>query len=71
MNEKLNSLKNHIAEINDLMFLIENTTGENQQEAINKVRERVKFLMADVDALISNNNDNLERLQDVIRHMLG
>ena len=71
MNEKLNSLKNHIAEINDLMFLIENTTGENQQEAINKVRESVKFLMADVDTLISNNNDNLERLQDVIRDMLG
>ena len=71
MNEKLNSLKNHIAEINDLMFLIENTTGASQQEAIDKVKERVKFLMADVDTLISNNNDNLERLQDVIRDMLG
>ena len=71
MNENLNSLKNHIAEIIDLMFLIENTTGARQQEAIDKVKERVKFLMADVDTLISNNNDNLERLQDVIRDMLG
>ena len=71
MNRQLNSLKNHIAGINDLMFLIENTTGTSQQEAIDKVKERVKFLMADVDTLISNNNDNLERLQDVIRDMLG
>ena len=71
MNRQLNSLKNHIAGINDLMFLIENTTGASQQEAIDKVKERVKFLMADVDILISNNNDNLERLQDVIRDMLG
>ena len=71
MNKQLNSLKNHIAGINDLMFLVENTTGASQQEAINKVRERVKFLMADVDILVSNNNDNLERLQDVIRDMLG
>ena len=71
MNRQLNSLKNHIAGINDLMFLIENTTGASQQEAIDKVKERVKFLMADVDTLISNNNDNLERLQDVIRDMLG
>ena len=69
MNEKLNSLKNHIAEINDLMFLIENTTGENQQEAINKVRERVKFLMADVDTLISDNNDNIKHLQEVVNDM--
>ena len=69
MNEKLNSLKNHIAEINDLMFLIENTTGENQQETINKVRERVKFLMADVDTLISDNNDNLKHLQEVVNDM--
>ena len=71
MNRQLNSLKNHIAGINDLMFLIENTTGASQQEAIDKVKERVKFLIADVDTLISNNNDNLERLQDVIRDMLG
>ena len=71
MNRQLNSLKNHIAGINDLMLLIENTTGASQQEAIDKVKERVKFLMADVDTLISNNNDNLERLQDVIRDMLG
>ena len=71
MNRQLNSLKNHIAGINDLMFLIENTTGASQQEAIDKVKERVKFLMADVDTLISNNNDNLEHLQDVIRDMLG
>ena len=71
MNRQLNSLKNHIAGINDLMFLVENTTGASQQEAIDKVKERVKFLMADVDILISNNNDNLERLQDVIRDMLG
>ena len=71
MNRQLNSLKNHIAGINDLMFLVENTTGASQQEAIDKVKERVKFLMADVDTLISNNNDNLERLQDVIRDMLG
>ena len=71
MNRQLNSLKNHIAGINDLMFLIENTTGASQQVAIDKVKERVKFLMADVDTLISNNNDNLERLQDVIRDMLG
>ena len=71
MNRQLNSLKNHIAGINDLMFLVENTTGASQQEAIDKVKERVKFLMADVDMLISNNNDNLERLQDVIRDMLG
>ena len=69
MNEKLNSLKNHIAEINDLMFLVENTTGENQQEAINKVRERVKFLMADVDILISDNNDNIKNLQEVVNDM--
>ena len=69
MNEKLNSLKNHIAEINDLMFLIENTTGENQQEAINKVRERVKFLMGDVDTLISDNNDNIKHLQEVVNDM--
>ena len=69
MNEKLNSLKNHIAEINDLMFLIENTTGENQQEAINNVRERVKFLMADVDTLISDNNDNIKHLQEVVNDM--
>ena len=69
MNEKLNSLKNHIAEINDLMFLIENTTGENQQEAINKVRERVKFLMTDVDTLISDNNDNIKHLQEVVNDM--
>ena len=69
MNEKLNSLKNHIAEINDLMFLIENTTGENQQEAIDKVRERVKFLMADVDTLISDNNDNIKNLQEVVNDM--
>ena len=69
MNEKLNSLKNHIAEINDLMFLIENTTGENQHEAINKVREIVKFLMADVDTLISDNNDNLKHLQEVVNDM--
>ena len=69
MNEKLNSLKNHIAEINDLMFLVENTTGENQQEAINKVRERVKFLMADVDTLISDNNDNIKHLQEVVNDM--
>ena len=69
MNEKLNSLKNHIAEINDLMFLIENTTGENQQEAINKVRERVKFLMANVDTLISDNNDNIKHLQEVVNDM--
>ena len=53
------------------MFLIENTTGASQQEAIDKVKEMVKFLIADVDALISNNNDNLEHLQDVIRDMLG
>ena len=69
MNEQLNSLKNHIAEINDLMFLIENTTGENQQEAINKVRERVKFLMTDVDTLISDNNDNIKNLQEVVNDM--
>ena len=69
MNEKLNSLKNHIAEINDLMFLVENTTGENQQEAIDKVRERVKFLMADVDTLISDNNDNIKNLQEVVNDM--
>ena len=69
MNEKLNSLKNHIAEINDLMFLIENTTGENQQEAIDKVRERVKFLMANVDTLISDNNDNVKHLQEVVNDM--
>ena len=31
MEEKLNSLKNHIAGINDLMFLVENTTGASQQ----------------------------------------
>ena len=71
MNRQLNSLKNHIAGINDLIFFVENTTGASQQEAIDKVKERVKFLMADVDTLISNNNDNLERLQDVIRDMLG
>ena len=69
MNEKLNSLKNHIAEINDLMFLVETTTGENQQEAINKVRERVKFLMGDVDTLISDNNDNIKNLQEVVNDM--
>ena len=71
MNEKLNSLKNHIAEINDLMFLVENTTGASQQEAINKVRERVKFLMADVDTLISDNNDNVKHLQEVVNDMFG
>ena len=69
MNRQLNSLKNHIAGINDLMFLIENTTGENQQEAINKVRERVKFLMADVDTLISDNNYNIKNLQEVVNDM--
>ena len=69
MNRQLNSLNNHIAGINDLMFLIENTTGENQQEAINKVRERVKFLMADVDTLISDNNDNIKHLQEVVNDM--
>ena len=63
MNKQLNSLKNHIAGINDLMFLVENTTGASQQEAINKVRERVKFLMADVDTLMTNNNDNVKHLQ--------
>ena len=71
MNEQLNSLKNHIAEINDLMFLVENTTGASQQEAINKVRERVKFLMADVDTLISDNNDNVKHLQEVVNDMFG
>ena len=71
MNEKLNSLKNHIAEINDLMFLVENTTGASQQEAINKTRERVKFLMADVDTLISNNNDNIKHLQEVVNDLFG
>ena len=69
MNEKLNSLKNHIAEINDLMFLVENTTGASQQEAINKTRERVKFLMADVDTLISDNNDSIKHLQEVVNDM--
>ena len=69
MNEKLNSLKNHIAEINDLMFLVENTTGASQQETINKTRERVKFLMAEVDALISDNNDNIKHLQEVVNDM--
>ena len=69
MNEKLNSLKNHIAEINDLMFLVENTTGASQQEAINKTRERVKFLMAAVDTLISDNNDNIKHLQEVVNDM--
>ena len=69
MNEKLNSLKNHIAEINDLMFLVENTTGASQQEAINKTRERVKFLMTYVDTLISDNNDNIKHLQEVVNDM--
>ena len=69
MNEKLNSLKNHIAEINDLMFLVENTTGQSQQEAINNTRERVKFLMTDVDTLISDNNDNIKNLQEVVNDM--
>ena len=71
MNEQLNSLKNHIAEINDLMFLVENTTGASQQEAINKTRERVKFLMTDVDTLISDNNDNIKHLQEVVNDMFG
>ena len=69
MNRQLNSLKNHIAGINDLMFLIENTTGASQQEAIDKVKERVKFLMADVDTLISDNNDNIKHLQEVVNDM--